>query len=847
MPVFRFRLQVDRQLSPEGLLECWRVRGYRQKVCGPPAETDLPLVERFLPPLPSSGEEDFPRPPDGGPPCSSPAEPLPDLLVDPASGALSANRLEEVFAQVNDRSVSSADFRLYGRYLFDTLIGKAAWDKIQEAALIEAAQAYQAASAGAPAGPGGAALPIIELALCWPTDDFELHRLHWEAMYDGQRFLASLVRDPLSTASAPALQLILVPTVITRLVPTGAGVNPPQPVKPPVRTLFAIGVPLTDEEIRPAAEILGLQRQLRQSNQEFALAMRLLDKISPARLQAAVADFCPQTIHFISHGNVTQGKGPYLMMAPEPGEKEPQKLYAGDLLNRLAAAGQPLPLAAVLSACYTSSQGEKPGQPAGPGRMMNGAENAPLAAALVKGGIPIVVGMAGRVADLACRLFTRGFSSALMEGKPLLVATAWARWAALTAPDAGSSWVDWAFPALYLAECVSPDFIPLDRSSVSEAELIESWVSNSGFLRSPVFCGRQEILQEYYDLFSPREDPPVLVIEAGDQEEGLGRFRLLAEMAIQAIREGHLPVLLGSDTAWQPPKDPLDLAYALHGEIKRLRTSVYQDAGGGLGFNWKANPRLIQVELLHINRQNPQTLGSESRLAPEVDALLPINYASIPVEAVKLALQIELAELVKDARLRFPAILGPHSRPVILLLKVEDYDQALEALLLDSQPWLGQYGLGDAPGQGVLKAPVPVVLVYSKYGNLASVNAPDQLTAQFESRVAGLKFRRARLELFNSDTEEDVLVYLRVLLNPFQKELVPGKPFKPLAVHPSLDVGLRKFIIGLMRLVAGGRPVNLLGEKFREAVHLTLTQNYLIEARDQEILEDLAKQYPELG
>src|ERR1700760_573508 len=80
------------------------------------------------------------------------------------------------------------------------------------------------------------------------------------------------------------------------------------------------------------------------------------------------------------------------------------------------------------------------------------SRSATRAAALVSAGVPMVVGMSGEVADSACRLFTRRFYEALLQGESVAAATAEGRRAGLTGADPYHT-VDWAFPSLLLSEC----------------------------------------------------------------------------------------------------------------------------------------------------------------------------------------------------------------------------------------------------------------------------------------------------------------------------------------------------------------------------------------------------------
>src|SRR5262249_59345873 len=119
-------------------------------------------------------------------------------------------------------------------------------------------------------------------------------------------------------------------------------------------------------------------------------------------------------------------------------------------------AGEVKPTLVVLSACYS-------GGGAGNGGILAVRHMAPLAVELVQGGVPIVIGMAGRIAEHPCRVFTRRLGEALATGEPLVLASSDARFAALHDDNAGArASVDWAFPTVFLSERVPADFVPVE-------------------------------------------------------------------------------------------------------------------------------------------------------------------------------------------------------------------------------------------------------------------------------------------------------------------------------------------------------------------------------------------------
>jgi hypothetical protein len=334
----RFRVEVDRT---------WDVRVLR-------GDGVLASDARTLRRLSTDGEPAFPLPPAGE------ALTSPLLRDDDPQAIVSA--YNDILARRGTRVEE------FGRYLFDTLIGEAAWRAIREDAAEQGAR-------------------NVELALCWDRSDLELHRLNWEMMHTGDAFLA---------AGTPGFAV-----AITRVV-TGTGHVVQRSLVPPARLLFVVGTSLTDPEIRPAAELVGLIRRLRRNSRR--LHTRMLEHASPNRIREAIASFKPDIIHFVGHGSRDAEGRSYLELEPDDDDGDRAR-PASQLVQYLDRDGV-LPAVVVLSACYT----------AGAQIVQAGAyETAPMAAELIRLGVPVVLGMAGRVSDRICRLFTRRFGEGLSQ------------------------------------------------------------------------------------------------------------------------------------------------------------------------------------------------------------------------------------------------------------------------------------------------------------------------------------------------------------------------------------------------------------------------------------------------
>ncbi len=584
----------------------------------------------------------------------------------------------------------------FGGYLFHALIGAAAWQWVRDTASAHRARCF-------------------ELALSWANGDANLNRLNWEMMHDGKRFLA---------AGLPGVTV-----AITRLVAGTKGDRwEPRQVEFPPRVLFVVGTTLNDPTIRPAAEFLGLLRELRDSGRR--IRARVLEKTRSDELERVIRIFRPDVVHFICHGDWDRvsGRG-YLELTPDDPNGDRAR-YADQLYAAMTIDGLPPPLV-VLSACRTGSA-EAPA----PAVLEGAHELAPLATELVSLGVPLVLGMAGRVSDTACRLFTRQFGDALVRGESLVAATAEARRATVSQGRSADESVDWAFPALFAAEQVDPGFAPVPAGAADSPTPEENWIQDYGLGRDPVFCGRNDFFKAYYGFFSPSPRRVLAIFADGP---GVGRTRLLLELATQMLRDGHIPIILASDEPdWQPPQSLQAFGDTLGRAIRHARRIL------ALGSAPES-----QLALLPGDR-SARSPGQPS-LRRDIEAELGPD-GELTAVALRLAMQADLRRLVKDARKRHESVRRAEGRAVILLDLVEQYGNLMPEVL---------YKMLDGSGFGISEEPVPAVLALA-LGQPATTIVKDTLEwAHSRSWVTPLT-----LKPFDFDADEDLLAYSWILLNP---------------------------------------------------------------------------------
>src|SRR5262249_34082424 len=148
---------------------------------------------------------------------------------------------------------------------------------------------------------------------------------------------------------------------------------------------------------------------------------------------------------FICHGSLEDGQAQLLLTRGEGDGPARRKTDEVDFCNaarllellRLKKPPRRLPCIVILNACHTADAeiGLRACQS--------------IASSLVAGGVPVVLGMAGEVADGACRLYTRGFYEALLGETNVAQAAGAARRLAMRHYRNFNESVEWARLTLF--------------------------------------------------------------------------------------------------------------------------------------------------------------------------------------------------------------------------------------------------------------------------------------------------------------------------------------------------------------------------------------------------------------
>lgn len=615
-------------------------------------------------------------------------------------------------AALATRTAAAGETDRFGRYLFDCLIGPELWSAI-----------VSRIPSGKP----------FELSIGWDARDAALSRLPWELMRTTTGFLGA----------HPTLSI-----AITRRASAHDDDREPDPgpldIAPTAlvarpRALFVIGASLDDPSIQAGAEYLGLLRQLRTTG--AALSSRVLLEATAQQVRNVVQSFAPSIVHFICHGRIgADGRGRLLLKSDTiPGREE--EYVASQIVDLLGPAATRASVV-VLNACETAGAAD----PTTP------ALAAPLAAELIASGIRVVVGHAGRVADRACRLFTRRFYEALLEGENFAHAAAEGRRTALALGGDPSKTIDWALPVLLLAEDVEPT-ASIDDASRLRLQRVETRAERYRVIADPrVFCGRLECMDAFSAMLFDRSVVPtrVLAYEARTSASNMddakfGKTRLLQEIASYATREGVVPCIVTFVGGDDRPKDAMSLALAITRAIIAARTTFDLPA--------------VEIDQYAIMRLKLWRSGADTPTLPSAvraQLMLQSGAEQITTPVVRAAIEADLTRLGADARAaglmsNSPAPIAPVT---LLIDDVHEFGDAARELL---------DGMLTVDGIGTKQEPIPVVIAYTGTTTSAeSATATAAITRFFEGGKSFVK-----------------RVHLGALLAPFEQRVA----YRQLLLH----------------------------------------------------------------
>jgi CHAT domain-containing protein len=178
-----------------------------------------------------------------------------------------------------------------------------------------------------------------------------------------------------------------------------------------------------------ALDLKGEQEGIEAARQ---VRVKVLAGAGPEELREELQRGGYQVIHFMGHGTSDAAEGSLIFSTPDG---EPRKV-TGNELSHLVQGAPALGLT-LLNACHSAAV------PTG----LGAAALAGVAGALVRGGLPAVVGMQLAISDRAALTFSKVLYARLAEGEPIEAAVSEARLALFLADSGGR---DWVAPVLFL-------------------------------------------------------------------------------------------------------------------------------------------------------------------------------------------------------------------------------------------------------------------------------------------------------------------------------------------------------------------------------------------------------------
>jgi hypothetical protein len=519
-----------------------------------------------------------------------------------------AQKLEELWVQLETQAPAAGTVEAFSGYLLAVLFGDALWASIVE-------------KAGA---------DPIRLGVVIRADDHDWNRLPWEMMHLPWA-------SPGTSNGKPRPKVAL-----RRVVESQA--RAPDKLELPLKVLFVVGTDLKDPQIRAGAEYLGLLRRLEAKG--VKLHSRILIEASTQAIKEAIEELTPSVIHFICHGGISGGEGHLTLRADDDPAKE-RRCSPAQLFTAMTTPTFTPPVV-LLNACRMA------GSPGGAGML-------PFAATLVRSGIPLVVGMGGRIADAACRLFTRRFYEALIEGAAVDQAAAEGRRAGLMGMTDAHTRIDWALPVLFTGSSVAPQVPIADGDKAATIEQI-SRKFRSG-MQPEAFCDRLEVIDAYQSIVRAhraRRGPWVLALAVLDDKASLekgpryGMTRSLKELASRAVYDGYLPCLLSK---FQPATE-IELACAIVAQLNGVRR-----------YFKKSKLPSQEVEKLRQIAEGAAGVG----LDPQVEEAIQEDARKRPQSGLVAALRVDLECIAKDAG----------RTPLLLLDEVHKWGDCVDWLVRD--------------------------------------------------------------------------------------------------------------------------------------------------------------------
>ena len=465
----------------------------------------------------------------------------------------------------------------------------------------------------------------------------------------------------------------------------------------------------------------------------------------------------------------------------------------------------------VLNACHTAD----------PATATEAAQS--LAAQLVAGGIPIVIGMTGEVADGACRLFTRGFYEALLSGAELPLAAARARRSAMLNYGNYDMNVEWSRLVFFARDwpatrwnvkgvnaAVPAAPTPAARIAIAATEYFPP--------HGQILCDRMECVRAYEQfrggLVEGRAER-VLALGVIAKPEAPGdqysKTMLLDAIGVQAVWDGFIPCKFESDGK-DVAANLLEFALNLMIEMDAARTRF------GLGLAAASDVLCHALDVCQMQMPPAGTqpfkvqmfMKALRKKIRETDA----RDAALSADVITPALSADFERLADDTK----KVLGVERPALVMIDDLHRYEGVAEPLL---EEVIGHKDTPLAAGG----RPVPLIFTYSQHDKDGGEIPAARTIKNFLKNKAGLV---SPMELRPIECkEEQRLAYSQYLLT--------RKPPLAMTVAPAYRTHAELFFKTAQKIIKGV-PSRFEDARLLPSIETFLEERILVEADDEEIL-----------
>jgi hypothetical protein len=327
--------------------------------------------------------------------------------------------------------------------------------------------------------------------------------------------------------------------------------------------------------------------------------------------------------------------------------------------------------------------------------------------------------------------------------------------------------IEWTRPTLILRRGVSPS---ISVPTPANIELVRRASQLRVMGRRPAAISDRYDALQAFEKFAAHilaatlvlnDDPLLLAFTVNDPAGGVGKTRLLEEIAVRSFTEGFLPVLSRMTDQFTPPANFLEFALQVSDAMDEIRNkfAVLPAASPNVHsqqtFFTRSRARAFTKLDVTPNLQDQSEFNDQLAAVRHKISQAGQTVPQVDLQSVLANIQEDFKQLVRDGRKKY----GVSCRPLLLLDDVHRYEPVARVLLENA----GVNGIGTE------NLRIPVILTYISATAeglrireaLKSMNVPEE--------------RQPELRAFHDCTEQR-LGYGQLILS--WKRLVPNERSK---------------------------------------------------------------------